>query len=112
MENIDFIQIINDLRNLRDQTPCDKDSHGHCGCEQFDVIIDKLDEKQTLMHMHHEHVALMSGMKSMILKISFLIDMVEDTKHSEDDTSEHYLSDGETLDIVIDKLKLIINKNK
>jgi len=38
--------------------------------------------------------------------------MVEDPKHSEDDTSEHYLSDGETLDIVIDQLKLIINKIK
>lgn len=90
--------IMQDLRDLRDNTPCLED-HSRCGCEKFDVIIDKIDEKQTLMNL-------------MILKISLLIDMVEDPKHSEDDTSEHYLSDGETLDIVINKLKLIINKIK
>ena len=86
MENI-----MQDLRDLRDNTPC-LEEHSKCGCEKFDYIIDKIDDKQT--HLKN------------------LIDMVEDPKHSEDDTSEHYLSDGETLDIVIDQLKLIINKIK
>ena len=83
--------IMQDLRDLRDDTPC-LEEHSRCCCDMFDDIIDRIDEKQT--------------------QISFLIDMVEDPKHSEDDTSEDYLSDGETLDIVIDKLKLIINKIK
>ena len=31
------------VRDLRDDTPCDEESHGHCGCEKFDEIIDELD---------------------------------------------------------------------
>ena len=80
-----------DLRNLRDNTPC-LEEHSLCGCEKFDLIIDMIYEKQ--------------------IDLKNLIDMAEDPKHSEDDCSEHYLSDGEMLDIVIDKLKLIITKIK
>ncbi len=31
------------VRDLRDNTPCDEHSHGHCGCEKFDEIIDAID---------------------------------------------------------------------
>tara|TARA_R110001592_G_scaffold123076_1_gene330498 strand:+ start:2200 stop:2355 length:156 start_codon:yes stop_codon:yes gene_type:complete len=51
-------------------------------------------------------------MENIMQHLQNLIDMVEDPKHSEDDCSEHYLSDGEMLDIVIDQLKLIITKIK
>mgnify|MGYP001236598478 CR=1 FL=1 len=40
MKNI----ILTKLRNLRDNTPCDEQSHKHCGCESFDEIIDLIDE--------------------------------------------------------------------
>ena len=33
---------IQKLRDLRDNTPCDEESHKHCGCEKFDEIIDML----------------------------------------------------------------------
>lgn len=48
-----------DLRDLRDNTPC-LEEHSKCGCEKFDYIIDKIDDKQT--HLKN------------------LIDMVEDPK--------------------------------
>ncbi len=32
------------LRDLRDSTPCDEESHGHCGCERFDEIIDLIED--------------------------------------------------------------------
>ena len=35
-------EIIQKLRDLRDETPCDEDSHKLCGCEKFDEIIDDL----------------------------------------------------------------------
>lgn len=35
-------EIIQKLRDLRDETPCDEDSHKLCGCEKFDEIIDEL----------------------------------------------------------------------
>lgn len=35
-----------DLRDLRDNTPC-LEEHSKCGCEKFDYIIDKIDDKQT-----------------------------------------------------------------
>jgi len=76
--------IMQDLRDLR--------NHHLLRHEQFDTIIDKIREKQT--HLQN------------------LIDMVENPKYSEDDCSEHYLSDGEMLDIVIDQLKLIVDKIK
>ena len=41
MENI-----MQDLRDLRDNTPC-LEEHSKCGCEKFDYIIDKIDDKQT-----------------------------------------------------------------
>jgi hypothetical protein len=88
--------IMQDLRDLRDNTPC-LEEHSRCGCEKFDVIIDKIDEKQTLMNL-------------MILKISLLIDMVEDPTQVY--RCEDKNPDGEALDIVINKLKLIINKTK
>jgi hypothetical protein len=51
-------------------------------------------------------------MENIMQELQNLIDMAEDPKHSQDDCSEHYLSDGEILEIVIDQLKLIITKNK
>ncbi|MCP4163515.1 MAG: hypothetical protein GY760_25945 [Deltaproteobacteria bacterium] len=36
--------ILSKLRDLRDRTPCDEESHRHCGCERFDEIIDLIDE--------------------------------------------------------------------
>ena len=38
-------------------------------------------------------------------RIKRLINFVTDEKHSQDDQSEDYLSDGEILNIVIDNLK-------
>jgi hypothetical protein len=38
-------------------------------------------------------------------RIKRLINFVTDEKHSQDDQSEDYLSDGEILEIVIDNLK-------
>ena len=38
-------------------------------------------------------------------RIKRLINFVTDEKHSKDDQSEDYLSDGEILEIVIDNLK-------
>ena len=35
-------EIIQKLRDLRDETPCNEDSHKLCGCEKFDEIIDEL----------------------------------------------------------------------
>ena len=35
-------EIIQKVRDLRDNTPCDEDSHKLCGCEKFDEIIDDL----------------------------------------------------------------------
>ena len=35
-------EIIQKLRDLRDETPCNEDSHKLCGCEKFDEIIDDL----------------------------------------------------------------------
>ncbi len=35
--------ITDKLRRLRDNTPCDEESHGHCGCEKFDEIIDLIE---------------------------------------------------------------------
>ncbi len=35
-------EIIQKLRDLRDDTLCDEESHKHCGCEKFDEIIDDL----------------------------------------------------------------------
>ena len=51
-------------------------------------------------------------MEELTTHLQNLIDMVENPKHSEDDCSEHYLSDGEMLDIVIDQLKLMVDKIK
>jgi hypothetical protein len=39
---IDLREIIQKVRDLRDNTPCLEDSHKHCGCEKFDEIIDDL----------------------------------------------------------------------
>lgn len=77
MENI-----MQDLRDLR--------NHHLLRHEQFDTIIDKIDDKQT--HLKN------------------LIDMVEDPTQVY--RCEDKNPDGETLDIVIDQLKLIINKIK
>ena len=33
-------EVLKKLRDLRDNTPCDENSQGHCGCEKFDEIID------------------------------------------------------------------------
>lgn len=38
--------IMQELRDLRDNTPC-LEEHSRCGCEKFDYIIDKIDDKQT-----------------------------------------------------------------
>ena len=35
-------EIIQKIRDLRDNTPCDEESHKLCGCEKFDEIIDDL----------------------------------------------------------------------
>ncbi len=35
-------EIIQKLKDLRDATPCDEESHKLCGCEKFDEIIDDL----------------------------------------------------------------------
>jgi hypothetical protein len=35
-------EIIQKVRDLRDNTPCDEHSHKNCGCEKFDEIIDDL----------------------------------------------------------------------
>mgnify|MGYP000539357507 FL=1 len=35
-------EIIQKLRDLRDETPCNEDSHKLSGCEKFDEIIDEL----------------------------------------------------------------------
>ena len=37
-------EIIQAIRDVRDNTPCDEDSHRHCGCERFDLIIDELNQ--------------------------------------------------------------------
>lgn len=37
-------EIIAELATLRDETPCDGESHGHCGCERFDLLIDKISQ--------------------------------------------------------------------
>tara|TARA_A100001391_G_scaffold174044_1_gene136334 strand:+ start:73 stop:225 length:153 start_codon:yes stop_codon:yes gene_type:complete len=39
---IDLKEVIQKLRDLRDETPCIEDSHKLCGCEKFDDIIDDL----------------------------------------------------------------------
>ena len=41
-------EIIQKLRDLRDETPCDEDSHKLCGCEKFDEIIDDLTDFKVL----------------------------------------------------------------
>jgi len=35
-------ELIQKVRDLRDNTPCVEDSHTLCGCEKFDEIIDEL----------------------------------------------------------------------
>lgn len=36
--------ILKKLIDLRDSTPCNEESHGHCGCEKFDEIIDEIEQ--------------------------------------------------------------------
>ena len=47
-DSVDILQqkaeIIAELATLRDETPCDGESHGHCGCERFDLLIDKISQ--------------------------------------------------------------------
>ena len=61
----------------------------------------------------NELIAQLEKDKAQVLKenrelknrIKRLINFVTDEKHSKDDQSEDYLSDGEILEIVIDNLK-------
>ena len=61
----------------------------------------------------NELIAQLEKDKAQVLKenrelknrIKRLISFVTDEKHSQDDQSEDYLSDGEILEIVIDNLK-------
>jgi cell division septum initiation protein DivIVA len=61
----------------------------------------------------NELIAQLEKDKAQVLKenrelknrIKRLINFVTDEKHSQDDQSEDYLSDGEILEIVIDNLK-------
>lgn len=49
------------LRDLRDTTPCDENSQGHCGCEKFDEIIDLVEEdtysKKEVIHLMRLSIA-------------------------------------------------------
>ncbi len=35
-------EVLKKLRDLRDNTPCNEESHRYCGCEKFDEIIDMI----------------------------------------------------------------------
>jgi len=59
--------------------------------ETFEQV---LQEKDNLIHFLKND---RSKLLNMLIK---LVDFVEDTKHSEDDTSPEYLTDGEMLDII------------
>lgn len=37
-------EIIAELATLRDETPCDEESHRDCGCQRFDLLIDKISQ--------------------------------------------------------------------
>jgi len=64
--------------------------------ETFEQV---LQEKDNLIHF-------LKNDRSKLLNILIkLIDFVENPKHSEDETSPEYLTDGEMLDIVIEKIR-------
>ena len=60
---------------------------------------DLLDDKQAQIS------ALRNDREKMIDLLKRLIEFAENPKHSEDDQSPEFLSDGEMLDIVVDQLK-------
>ena len=49
-------EVIKKLKELRDNTACDENSQGHCGCEKFDEIIDMIENKsmeKNTKRLHH-----------------------------------------------------------
>jgi len=68
--------------------------------ETFEQV---LQEKDNLIHFLKND---RSKLLNMLIK---LVDFVEDTKHSEDDTSPEYLTDGEMLDIITEQIRKQIN---
>ena len=58
-----------------------------------------LQEKDNLIHFLKND---RSKLLNMLIK---LVDFVENPKHSEDETSPEYLTDGEMLDIVIEQVR-------
>ena len=64
--------------------------------ETFEQV---LQEKDNLIHFLKND---RSKLLNMLIK---LVDFVEDTKHSEDDTSPEYLTDGEMLDIITEQIR-------
>jgi len=64
--------------------------------ETFEQV---LQEKDNLIHFLKND---RSKLLNMLIK---LVDFVENPKHSEDETSPEYLTDGEMLDIVIEQVR-------
>ena len=55
-------------------------------------------------------ISLLKNDRSKLLNMLIkLVDFIEDTKHSEDDTSPEYLTDGEMLDIITEQIRRQIN---
>jgi len=61
--------------------------------------------KLRIAQLEKDKVQVLKENRELKNRIKRLINFVTDEKHSQDDQSEDYLSDGEILEIVIDNLK-------
>ena len=94
------LYIIDKLKNLRDETPCDTDSQTYCGCEKFDEIIDLL--KQGNIYGEKENITL--GVVDVPIEKQISIDKVS-TKGLK---SEEYANNTESK---LDKLRKLRRGN-
>jgi hypothetical protein len=81
-------KIIKQLIKLSINTQCDKNQK-RCSCEEFDYIIDQL--------------------KNVKEKLERCNKLINDPKHSENEDSPHYFSDGETIDYISLQLDKILD---
>ena len=81
-------KLIKQIIDLRDSTPC-KENLKRCGCEEFDDILDQLIDLEERLQRCNK--------------------LINDPKHSEDEESPHYFSDGETIDYISIQLDKILD---
>jgi len=82
-------KIIKQIKELSITTSCDENQK-KCSCEKFDYIIDQLNNVKEKLERCNK--------------------LINDPKHSEDEESPHYFSDGETIDYISLQLNKILNE--